>query len=101
MKAHFQAFYVPSRDVGISGVLRVYTPRYIRLSVGRSIGPSVGRLPFWAAALKGPMTSAVFIWASRVELGSRGWDRGLEALIRALRLGFQLRGWDFSFKAEI
>ena len=54
-----------------------------------------------AAAPKEPMTYAVFIWASRMELGHGGWNRGLEAWIRALRLGFELRGWDFSFKAEI
>ena len=32
-----------------------------------------------AAALKGPMTYAVFFFgASRMELGPRGWDWGLE-----------------------
>ena len=54
-----------------------------------------------AAAPKGPMTYAVFIWASRMELGSGGWDWGLEALIRAMRLGFELRGWDLSFEVGI
>ena len=54
-----------------------------------------------AAAPKGLMTYAVFISASRMELGPGGWDWGLEAWIRALRLGFELRGCDFSFKAEI
>ena len=54
-----------------------------------------------AAAPKGPMTYAVFIWASRIELGPGGWNWGLEAWSRALRLGFELRGWDLSFKAEI
>ena len=54
-----------------------------------------------AAARKGPMTYAVFILASRMELGPGGWNWGLEAWIRALRLGFELRGWDFSFKAKI
>ena len=54
-----------------------------------------------AAAPKGPMTYAVFIWASRMELGPGGCNCSLEAWIRALRLGFELRGWDFSFKAEI
>ena len=47
------------------------------------------------------MTYAVFIWASRLELGPGGWDWGLEAWIRALRLEFELLGWDFSFEAEI
>ena len=32
-----------------------------------------------AAALKGPMTYAVFILASRMELGPGGWNWGLEA----------------------
>ena len=41
-----------------------------------------------AAAPKGPMTYAVFVLC-------------LKAGIRAWRLGFELRGWDFSFKAEI
>ena len=54
-----------------------------------------------AAAPKWPMTYAVFIWASRMELGHGGWNGGLEAWIRALRLGIELRGWDFSFKAKI
>ena len=45
-----------------------------------------------AAAPKGQMTYAVFIWASRMELGPGGWNWGLEAQIRALRLGFELRG---------
>ena len=45
-----------------------------------------------AAALKSPMTYAVVIWASRMELGPGGWDWGLEAWIRALRLGFELQG---------
>ena len=36
-----------------------------------------------------------------MELGPGGWNWGLEAWIRALRVGFELRGWDFSFKAEI
>ena len=54
-----------------------------------------------AVALKGPMTYAVVIWASRLELGPGGWDWGLEAWIKALRLGFELRGCDFSFKAGI
>ena len=47
------------------------------------------------------MTYAEFIWASSMELGPGGWDWGLEAWIRALRLGFELWGCDFSFKAEI
>ena len=54
-----------------------------------------------AAAPKGPMTYAVFMWASRMELRPGGWNWGLEAWIRALRLGFELRGWDFSFEAGI
>ena len=54
-----------------------------------------------AAAPKGPMTYAVFIWASRMELGPGGCNWGLEAWIRALRLEFELRGWDLSFEAEI
>ena len=54
-----------------------------------------------AVAPREPMTYAVFIWASRMELGHGGWNRGLEAWIRALKLGFELRGWDFSFKAKI
>ena len=54
-----------------------------------------------AAAPKGPMTYAVFVWASRMELGPGGWNWGLEAGIGALRLGFELQGWDFSFKADI
>ena len=45
-----------------------------------------------AAAPKGPMTYAVFIWASRMELGPVGWNWGLEAWIRTLRLGFELQG---------
>ena len=40
------------------------------------------------------MTYAVFIWASRLELGPGGWDWGLEAWIRAL-------SWDLSFEAVI
>ena len=56
---------------------------------------------FWAAAPKAPMTYAVFFFASRMELGPGGRNWGLEAWIRTLRLGFELRGWDFSFKAEI
>ena len=47
-----------------------------------------------AAAPKGPMTYAVFFWASRMELGPGGWNW-------ALRLGSELQGWDFSLKAEI
>ena len=43
-----------------------------------------------AAAPKGPMTYAVFIWASRMELGPGGCNWGLEAWIRALRLEFEL-----------
>ena len=54
-----------------------------------------------AAAPKGPMTYAVVIWASRMELGPGGCNWGLEAWIRALRLEFELRGWDLSFEAEI
>ena len=54
-----------------------------------------------AVAPKGPMTYAVFIWASRMELGPGGWNWGLEAWIRALRLGFELRGWDLSLEAGI
>ena len=34
-----------------------------------------------AAAPKGPMTYAVFILASRMELGPGGWNWGLEAEI--------------------
>ena len=52
-----------------------------------------------AAAPKEPMTYAV--WASRMELGHGGWNGGRGAWIRALRLGIELRGWDFSFKAKI
>ena len=37
-----------------SRVLRDSTPRY----VGPSVGPSIGRSPFWAAAPKGSMTYA-------------------------------------------
>ena len=43
-----------------------------------------------AAARMGLMTYAVFIWASWMELGPGGWNWGLEAWIRALRLGFEL-----------
>ena len=43
-----------------------------------------------AAAPKGLMTYAVFIWASMMELGPGGWNWGLEAWIRASRLGFEL-----------
>ena len=32
-----------------------------------------------AAAPKGPMTYAVVIWASRMELGPGGWDLSAEA----------------------
>ena len=77
------------------------------LSVGRLVGMSTGQTlkprktddsdvffnPFWAAAPKGPMTYAVFIWASRMELGP--W-----AGIAALRLGLGPWGWDLSFKAR-
>ena len=43
-----------------------------------------------AAASKGPTTYAVFILASGMELGPGGWNWGLEAWSRALRLGFEL-----------
>jgi len=49
-----------------------------------------------------------------MDLGHGGWNRGLEAWIRALRLGFELqgcvsasklrfelRGWDMSFEVGI
>ena len=54
-----------------------------------------------AAAPKGPMTYAVFIWASRLELGPQGWDLGLKAGIWALRLIFEPQGWDLSLEARI
>ena len=40
-----------------------------------------------AAAPKGPMTYAVSIGASRLGLGSGGWNSGLQAEIWAQRLG--------------
>ena len=43
-----------------------------------------------AAALKGPMTYANYIRASRLEFEPGGWDLRLEAGIRASRLGFEL-----------
>ena len=45
-----------------------------------------------AAAPKGPMTYAVFIWASRMEL---------EAGVGALRLGFEPGGLNLSQEAGI
>ena len=54
-----------------------------------------------AVAPKGPMTYAVFIWTSRMELGPKGWNWGLETGISASRLRFELRGWDFSFEVGI
>ena len=51
-----------------------------------------------AAAPKGPMTYAVFIWASRMELGPGGWNWGLEAKIGASGLGLEPRGWDQSLQ---
>ena len=47
-----------------------------------------------AAAPKGPLTYAVFIWASRMELRpggwNWGWDLSFEAGISASRLRFEL-----------
>ena len=40
--------------------------------------------------VRGAAAYAVFIWASRMELGPGGWNWGLEAWIRAFRLGFEL-----------
>ena len=54
-----------------------------------------------AAAPKGLMTYAVFIWALTLELGPLGWNLGLEAGIWASRLGFEHRGWDLSLDAGI
>ena len=45
-----------------------------------------------AAAPKGPMTYAVFIWASRLELGPWGWDLSLKAGIWVSWLAFELWG---------
>ena len=54
-----------------------------------------------AAAPKGPMTYAVFIQTSRIELEPGGYIWGLKAEIWALSLGFELGGWDFSLEAGI
>ena len=54
-----------------------------------------------AAAPKGPMTYAVFIRTSRIELEPGGYFWGLKAEIWALRLGFEPQGWDFSLEAGI